>query len=112
MHFGDHNPRASRRGDCRGSRVMRAIGVLAITLLWSGAASIAAAQTVLNETLVMPFENPQTEPKLYWLGEGSSVLLADSLERYGATTVPREERLTAFDRLQLPPAAVLSHATV
>ena len=40
------------------------------------------------------------------------MLLAEFLERYGATAVTREERLSAFDRLQLPPAAVLSHATV
>jgi tetratricopeptide (TPR) repeat protein len=60
----------------------------------------------------MPFDNPHQDPKLYWLAEGSAVALADFLERYGAVTVPREDRLTAFERLQLPPAAALSHATV
>ena len=65
-----------------------------------------------SETLVMPFDNPQTDPNLYWLGEGSALLLAEFLERYGAVTVPRENRETAFERLQLPPAAALSHATV
>lgn len=74
---------------------------------------LAATQTVTpSETLVMPFENPRTDPKLYWLAEGSSLLLAEYLERYGAVTVPREDRVSAFDRLQLPPAAALSHATV
>jgi len=74
--------------------------------------SPAAAQPVVNHTLVIPFDNPQSEPRLAWLGEGSSILLSEYLERHGATTVPREERLSAFERLQLPPAAALSHATV
>jgi Tfp pilus assembly protein PilF len=60
----------------------------------------------------MPFENPHQDPKLYWLAEGSALLLSDLLERYGASATPREERLSAFERLQLPPAAALSHATV
>ncbi len=75
-------------------------------------ASPARAQGVASETLVMPFDNTLTDPKLFWLGEGSAVLLSETLERYGATTVPREARLSAFERLQLPPAAALSHATV
>ena len=60
----------------------------------------------------MPFDNPHHDPTLYWLAEGSAVVLSEYLERYGASAVPREERLSAFDRLQLPPAAALSHATV
>jgi tetratricopeptide (TPR) repeat protein len=64
------------------------------------------------ETLVMPFDNAQADAKLYWLGEGSAVLLAELLGRYGAATVDREDRERAFDRLQLPPTPVLSHATV
>jgi tetratricopeptide (TPR) repeat protein len=64
------------------------------------------------ETLVMPFENSQTEPRLYWLGEASAVLLADYFERFGTATIPRDARIEAFERLQLPPAAALSHATV
>ncbi len=84
------------------------IGALTVV----GASSYAEAQAVASETLVMPFENPQTDPKLFWLGEGSAVLLSEFLERYGASAVSREERLSAFDRLQLPPAAALSHATV
>ena len=75
-------------------------------------ASPAPAQGVASETLVMPFDNTLTDPNLFWLGEGSAVLLSETLERYGAITVPRESRLSAFERLQLPPAAALSHATV
>jgi tetratricopeptide (TPR) repeat protein len=71
-----------------------------------------ASQTAAEETLVMPFDSSQAEPRLYWLGEGSAVLLEDLLERLGSTVVPRDERLRAFERLQLPPAASLSHATM
>lgn len=90
---------------------MQRLGLLSIALLMV-VAPHAAAQSVTNDLLVMPFENSQIDPKLYWLGEGSSVLLSEYLERYGATTVPREERSSAFERLQLPPAVALSHATV
>jgi tetratricopeptide (TPR) repeat protein len=72
----------------------------------------ASAQGLAAEALVMPFENPHNDPKLYWLAEGSAVLVSDLLERYGGLAVPRDERLSAFERLQLPPAAALSHATV
>src|SRR5687767_14831058 len=64
------------------------------------------------QTLVMPFENPQTDARLYWLGEGSAVLMGDFFEAFGAATIPRDARMSAFERLQLPPAAALSHATV
>jgi tetratricopeptide (TPR) repeat protein len=71
-----------------------------------------SARQTAPQVLVMPFENPNHDPKIYWLAEGSAVVMAQYLERYGAAAVPREERLTAFERLQLPPAAALSHATV
>jgi tetratricopeptide (TPR) repeat protein len=61
---------------------------------------------------VMPFENPPGDARMIWLGEGSSLLLTELLERYGSATVTRDERMRAFERLQLPPAASLSHATV
>ncbi len=90
---------------------MRLLALLVCALVASP--HLARTQIVApRATLVMPFENPQADPTLYWLGEGSSLLLAESLERYGAMTVARDERVGAFDRLQLPPAAALSHATV
>lgn len=81
-------------------------------LLVVGAPAPAGAQVASAETLVMPFENPGANAKVYWLAEGSAVLFSAYLERYGGTAVTREERLSAFERLQLPPAAALSHATV
>src|SRR5687768_12415279 len=62
--------------------------------------------------LVVPFENPAREPRLYWVSEASAVLLADDLNALGKHAHTREERLDAFQRLQVPPVATLSHATV
>src|SRR5687768_13976538 len=84
--------------------------VAALMLL--GVPEPAATQGAISETLVMPFDNPQADAKLVWLAEGSAVLLSAFLERYGAASVSRDGRLSAFERLQLPPAAALSHATV
>jgi tetratricopeptide (TPR) repeat protein len=81
-------------------------------MVLSGAVTAAAQGSPARETLVVPFESPQAVPSLSWLREGSAVLLTECLERYGAATVSRGGRLGAFDRLQLPPAATLSHATV
>ena len=86
---------------------------VAASLIVTTAPGTAAAQTMAPPaTLVMPFENEGTAPHLIWLSEGSSWLLAESLSRYGATPVTRAERVSAFERLQLPPAAALSHATM
>ena len=65
-----------------------------------------------ERVLVIPFENPTREPRIYWIGEASAVLLADDLNAFGKRAYTREERLDAFQRLQVPPIATLSHATV
>jgi Flp pilus assembly protein TadD len=62
--------------------------------------------------LVVPFENATGEPRVYWLGEASAVLLTDDLMALGASAIRREDRLRAFERLRVPPVAALSHATV
>jgi tetratricopeptide (TPR) repeat protein len=82
-----------------------------VALLLQSVAGSKAVQPPASSTLVMPFESADEGSKLYWLGEGSAVLLSDLLERYGAALVPRHERLQAFEQLQLPPSAALSHAT-
>ena len=96
----------------------------ALALLLVAAPSVVSAQPApadpstrvhslgAGQTLVMPFDNPRTEPRLVWLGEGSAVLIADLLEVFGASPIARDSRVSAFERLQLPPAAALSHATV
>ena len=65
-----------------------------------------------SRILVMPFENVKRDGRLFWLGEASAVLLADDLNTLAANAITREERRQAFERLQVPPAAVLSAATV
>jgi hypothetical protein len=72
----------------------------------------AQAQTEAPQVLVMPFENSQNEQSLLWLSEGAAIVLAEFLPHYGRAAIAREERTLAFERLQLPPAVDLSHATV
>ena len=43
--------------------------------------------------------------------EGAAILLSDMLEAAGEEVIDREERLQAFDRLQLPASATLSRAS-
>lgn len=62
--------------------------------------------------LVMPFENVKREGRIFWLGEASAVLLTDDLLALGASAITRPERIAAFERLQVPPVAALSDATV
>ena len=70
-----------------------------------------AAQTP-PRILVMPFENVTRDGRIFWLTEAAAVLLADNLNQRGAGAIAREERRAAFERLQVPPAAVLTDATV
>ena len=74
----------------------------------------AAPQGAAGDTrlvLVMPFET-EREPRGYWLGEGSAVLLTEELRRRGVDVIGRGERVRAFERLQLPSVATLTHGTV
>jgi tetratricopeptide (TPR) repeat protein len=71
----------------------------------------AAAQNVQRQ-LVVPFENVSKEAQSYWLSEASAVILTDDLIALGAPTITREDRVRAFDRLRVPVASTLSHATV
>jgi len=84
-------------------------GVLVAALAWPApaAAQIPGGATVL----VLPFENPTQKPDLVWLREGAAVLLSDLLAAGGERVIDREERLRAFERLQLPATAGLSRAS-
>ncbi|MGE3177425.1 MAG: tetratricopeptide repeat protein, partial [Vicinamibacterales bacterium] len=62
--------------------------------------------------LVMPLENVSRDGKIFWLSEAAAILLADDLNAMGVAAITRLERRKAFERLQVPPAAVLSDATV
>lgn len=65
-----------------------------------------------GRTLVLPFEDTGREPRVFWLSEGSAVLLSDDLGALGQATVTRDERLGAYQRLSVPGSASLSHATI
>jgi tetratricopeptide (TPR) repeat protein len=100
--------------------MVRAKAVLAFVLpllAWLQVGGIAAAQPAAaagaNERfLVLPFENPEHGARIYWLSEASSVLLADNFNALARRAYTREERLEAFEQLQVPAVATLSHATV
>jgi tetratricopeptide (TPR) repeat protein len=64
-----------------------------------------------GRSLVLPFENAGREPRVFWLGEGSAVLLTDDLAALGVPAVSREERRRGFDRLGVAAVTALSHAT-
>ncbi|HET6959637.1 MAG TPA: tetratricopeptide repeat protein [Vicinamibacterales bacterium] len=76
------------------------------------AAAQSAGATRSPRVLVMPFENVTRGGPLFWLTEASAVLLADDLNALGASAITRIERRQAFERLQVPPASVLTDATV
>jgi tetratricopeptide (TPR) repeat protein len=60
----------------------------------------------------MPFETTAREPRGYWLGEASSIILTDSLSGLGLPVMRRDERLHSFELLRVPVVSGLSHATI
>ena len=87
--------------------------VAALTVLLSlAAATPSRAQTTANRILVMPFDNPAREPRLHWIAEAASLLVADELNARGVPAIRRSERVNAFEQLHLPLTATLSRATV
>jgi tetratricopeptide (TPR) repeat protein len=76
--------------------------------VWEAPSAPLAAPRIL----VVPFENVTREGRLFWLTEAAAVLLTDDLNALGAGAITRMERQQAFERLQVPPAAVLTDATV
>jgi tetratricopeptide (TPR) repeat protein len=82
-----------------------------VALLATGVASPIAAQVVVTgPTLVLPFEGGN-DPRAAWLGEAVAMLLADDLNALGGNALTREERVRAFERLQISSRAHLTSAT-
>jgi predicted Zn-dependent protease len=75
---------------------------------------MAAAQEARprERLLVVPFENTGRDGRLFWVSEGAATLLTGNLEAMGVGAVSRDERVKTFERLQLPPAASMSEATI
>src|SRR5437870_11494025 len=97
---------------------MRRLALAAFLLALGGALNPCFAQAPAPDAarpdriLVMPFENVKRDGSIFWLGEASSVLLADDLNAFGLNAITRPERQQAFERLQVPSSAVLTDATV
>jgi tetratricopeptide (TPR) repeat protein len=87
------------------------LAVLALTMLLVPAPASAQASAD-TRILVMPFDNPGREPRLHWIAEAASLLIADELNARGVAAIRRAERARAFEELHLPAAANLSRATV
>ena len=81
-----------------------------------GVASVGGAQPLAasgeGRVLVLPFDVVGRDSRLYWLSEAAAVLLGDDLVERGVDAMTRDERVRAFDELQLPPRTSLSLATV
>jgi tetratricopeptide (TPR) repeat protein len=73
--------------------------------------AVAQPAATAGRTLVVPFENVKREGRYYWLSEAAAVLVTWDLEAAGAGPISRDERLKAFERLQVPPVASLTVAT-
>ena len=91
---------------------MRSVFAVAVCVLGVGGMATAQTAPAPARILVMPFENVTRDSRIVWLGEASAVLVADDLNALGTSAITREERRQAFERLQVPPAAALTDATV
>jgi tetratricopeptide (TPR) repeat protein len=94
---------------------VKARALLVVLMCGVGLRPCLAAQADARpdeRTLVMPFENVKRDASIFWMGEASAVLVTDGLNASGANAITRTERLGAFERLQVPPAAALTDATV
>src|SRR5437868_1742418 len=70
------------------------------------------AQAPQDRFLVIPFDNPGHEARIYWLAEASAILLADDLNAAGRRAFTREERREGLEQIQVPAIATFSHDTV
>jgi tetratricopeptide (TPR) repeat protein len=86
--------------------------LLALSLLVACPAWAAGEQAEPARILIVPFENVTREGRLLWFTEASAILLTDALTARGQNVITRDERLRAFERLQLPGVASLSEATI
>jgi tetratricopeptide (TPR) repeat protein len=84
-------------------RVLALAGLLPL-LLTAGAYA--------NNFLVLPFENQTKNASLEWIGESLVESLSDRLVGPNCYVATREERMAAFDRLGIPAATIISHATM
>lgn len=87
-------------------------GLCCLGVLWGAGTAGAQLAQPRERLLVVPFENIKREGKFYWVSEAAATLLTSNLEALGLGAISREQRLKAFEQLQLPPVAPLSEATI
>lgn len=107
---------------------MRRLRSAIIAVMAVGAAATASAQAPAApaipsgaaapaRVLVLPFTVEPDPPasagpaSSAWLGEAAAILVSEEFEALGLETFGRDERVDAFDRLQLPLLAPLTRAT-
>jgi Flp pilus assembly protein TadD len=99
----------------RGLRFIAGAALLALALTWPAEAGAQAPSS--RRVLVMPFAagvDPQASAgtgAALWLGEAAAILLGESLASINVDALTRDERVAAFDRLQLPMSSSLTRAT-
>ena len=72
---------------------------------------LLAQRVATGRQLVVPLDAGR-DPRASWLGEGVALLLADDINALGGDAIARDERLRAFERLQVPPRTTLSRGTM
>jgi tetratricopeptide (TPR) repeat protein len=92
--------------------------LLSVAVVALGLVADASAQTTPGaRVLVMPF-TAEVEPgapggggAALWLGEAASTLIVEGLATRGVGAMSRDERVAAFERLNLPMTSALTRAT-
>ncbi len=87
-------------------------GLCALALILAASQSAAQEARPRERLLVVPFENTGRDGRLFWVSEGAATLVTGNLEAMGVGAVSRDERVKTFERLQIPPTASLSAATI
>jgi len=62
--------------------------------------------------LILPFENLGKDARLDWIGEGLAELSAERISGDGRLVFPREEWLSAMEKMGLPASGHFSRATM
>ena len=98
--------------------LMRLSLVLLVAVFALGASDPVMGQAPPgSRVLVMPFvvdvdpAAPQSAGAALWLGEAASILMGEQLAAQGVGTLSRDERVSAFDQIDLPMSSVLTRAT-
>jgi tetratricopeptide (TPR) repeat protein len=75
-------------------------------------AATTAARADSSTVLIFPFENLSNDRTLDWIGEGISELIIGRLQpEPGVYAFSRDERLAAYERLNIPQTAIITRAS-